>query len=353
VGAGCVRERSSVPELGVKQAMAAAKIAAKPVSIRMVFVILRSFITRCRRRTSRFIFLVRFRFVSRLVIMLDMCIASLRSNLAGMMITRALEPKIYICAILIFGLRSFCGAVEVPSGTKPDTYDRLLKKYVNAEGLVAYEKWKGSAEDRKALDDYLAQFARDGSAARGNERYASLVNAYNGFVLQWILQNYPTESIWALKSSFKGRRHRLGGANASLNDIENNMLRPEFGWRTHAVLVCAARSCPPLQQSAYTASGLDAQTARAFRNWLSRSDLNEFLIDKNEANISNIFKWFRSDFDKAGGVKAVLAKYAPAPARPMLERPDCKISYKSYNWGLNDQGPHGRNYKINIFDFLH
>jgi Protein of unknown function, DUF547 len=285
--------------------------------------------------------------------MLEMSIASLRLNLADKTIRPALKTKIYICAVLIFWLRSFCSAVEVPAGIKHDAYDRLLKKYVNAQGLVAYQKWKGSAEDLKVLNDYLAQFARSGNAAQGNERYASLVNAYNGFVLQWILQNYPIESIWALKSSFKERRHKLGGTNVSLNDIENDALRPEFGWRTHAVLVCAARSCPPLQQSAYTAGGLDAQTARAFRTWLSRSDLNEFLIDKSEANISNIFKWFRGDFDKAGGVKAVLAKYAPAPARPMLEKPECKISYKPYNWGLNDQGAHGRNYKINIFDFLH
>jgi uncharacterized protein DUF547 len=333
--------------------MAAAKIAAKPVSIRTVFIILRSSITRCRRRTSRFYFpsKVSVRFATCDYARHVHCLLAFQS--CGRDDETRLKTKIYICAILIFGLRSFCGAVEVPSGIKHDTYDRLLKKYVNAEGLVAYEKWKGSAEDRKALDDYLAQFARGGGAARGNERYASLVNAYNGFVVQWILQNYPTESIWALRSSFKERRHKLGGANVSLNDIENDMLRPEFGWRTHAVLVCAARSCPPLQQSAYTAGGLDAQTARAFRTWLSRPDLNEFLIDKNEADVSNIFKWFKGDFDKAGGVKAVLAKYAPAPARPMLEKPDCKISYKSYNWGLNDQGSHGRNYKINIFDFLH
>jgi len=277
----------------------------------------------------------------------------LPSNLASKTIRSALKTKIYICAVLVFGLRSFCSAVEVPSGIKHDAYDRLLKKYVNAEGLVAYEKWKGSTEDVKALDDYLAQFARSGTVARENERYALLINAYNGLVLQWILQNYPTESIWALKSSFKARRHNLGGANVSLNEIENDMLRPEFGWRTHAVLVCAARSCPPLQQSAYTAGGVDTQAARAFRTWLNRRDLNQFLIDKNEANVSMIFKWFKGDFDKGGGVKAVLAQYASAQARPMLEKSDCKISYKSYNWGLNDQGPHGRNYKVNIFDFLH
>jgi Protein of unknown function, DUF547 len=262
------------------------------------------------------------------------------------------HAQILLAACLII-FHPPCFAAGVPTEIKSDAYDRLLKKYVNSQGLVAYERWKGSAEDMKALDDYLTQFAAAGNAATGNERYASLVNAYNAFVLQWILQNYPTESIWALKGSFKERRHKLGGTNVSLNDIENDMLRPEFGWRTHAALVCAARSCPPLQQWAYSASGLHEQVARAYRTWLARTDLNEFFPEKNEANVSTIFKWFKGDFDKAGGAKAIMAKYAPAAARPMLERPHCKISYKPYNWGLNDQGPHGRNYKVNIFDFLH
>jgi Protein of unknown function, DUF547 len=263
-----------------------------------------------------------------------------------------MRTRIYLPVVVLFGLRSLCFAVDVPAGIKNGAYDRLLKRYVNSQGLVAYEKWKSSAEDMKALDDYLAQFAAAGNPARGNERSASLVNAYNAFTLQWILKNYPTESIWELKRSFKEKRHKLGGAIVSLDDIENDMLRPEFGWRTHAVLVCAARSCPPLEQSAYNADGLDEQVTRAYRTWLSRPDLNEFFPDKNEAAVSSIFKWFKGDFDNAGGVKAVIAKYAAASARPLLERPDSKITYKPYNWGLNDQGPHGRNYKINIFDFL-
>jgi hypothetical protein len=276
----------------------------------------------------------------------------LQRNFRGNKIRTPMRTRIYLLAILLFGLRSLCFGVDVPAGIKNGAYDRLLKRYVNSQGLVAYEKWKSSAEDMKALDDYLAQFAAARNPARGNERSASLVNAYNAFALQWILKNYPTESIWALKSSFKEKRHKLGGATLSLDDIENDMLRPEFGWRTHAVLVCAARSCPPLQQSAYNAGGLDEQVARAYRTWLSRPDLNEFFPAKNEAAVSSIFKWFKGDFEKAGGVKAVIAKYAPASARPLLQRPDCKITYKPYNWGLNDQGPHGRNYKINIFDFL-
>jgi Protein of unknown function, DUF547 len=241
----------------------------------------------------------------------------------------------------------------VPAGINNEAYNRLLKKYVNDQGLVVYEKWKANAEDMKAMNDYVAQFAKTG-AASGKEKFASYINAYNALVLQWILQNYPTESIWALKDSFKAPRHKVGGETISLNDIENNVLRPEFSYRTHAVLVCAARSCPPLQQSAYTADQLDEQVAKAYRTWLARPDLNEFFPDKNEANVSSIFKWFRKDFDSVGGGKAVMAKYAPAAARSLLERPDCKLTYKSYNWGLNDQGPHGRHYsKTNlIFDFL-
>jgi hypothetical protein len=262
-----------------------------------------------------------------------------------------MKTKSLLLAFLI-ALPAVCHAVDVPSGIKHDAYDRLLKKYVNGQGLVAYQQWKSSAEDMAALDTYLAQFATSGNAAGGNERHASLINAYNAFVLRWILQNYPTESIWALKSSFKEKRHKLGGTMVSLNDIENDMLRPEFGYRTHGVLVCAARSCPPLQQSAYSANGLDEQAARAYRAWLARTDLNEFWSDKNEANVSMIFKWFKGDFEKSGGAKAVMAKYAPASAKSLLEKSDCKISYKTYNWGLNDQGAHGRNYKMSVFDYF-
>ncbi len=267
--------------------------------------------------------------------------------------SRKIHAQIVLAVVLIAFHPPGLAANNVPSGIKHDGYDRLLKKYVNSQGLVAYEKWKGNAEDMKALDDYVAQFAPAGNAARGNERYASLINAYNAFVLQWIVQNYPTESIWALKGSFKEKRYKLGGEMVSLNDIENGNLRPEFGYRTHAVLVCAARSCPPLQQSAYRADQIDEQVGRAYRNWLARPDLNEFMIDKNEASISSIFKWFKGDFEKSGGTKAIIAKYAPAQAKELLEKPDCKITYKTYNWGLNDQGPHGRNYKISVFDFLH
>jgi hypothetical protein len=234
--------------------------------------------------------------------------------------------------------------VNVPSAIDHGTYDRLLKKYVDERGLVAYQAWKNSSEDYAALKNYLAQFAPRGTPAEGNEKIASLINAYNAFVLEWILQKYPTESIQSFKDSFSGKRYSVGGQTVSLDDIEQGTLRPEYSYRTHSVLVCAARSCPPLQRSAYSAANLEQQDDHAYQVWLGRGDLNEFKPNENKVEISNIFKWFKSDFDKAGGVPKILARYGPESDRQFLSGTGYRIDIKAYNWGLNDQGEHGRHY---------
>ena len=203
--------------------------------------------------------------------------------------------------------------VEVRAGIDHTECDRLLKKYVNEQGLVNYGAWKQNAADVSALDEYLNQFAAKiepgaqssgvaGNSAQGNEKAASLVNAYNAFVLQWILSNYPTESIWQLRDSFTAKRHDIAGRKVALDDIEHGTLRPLIGYRAHAVLVCAARSCPPLQRFAYTADKFDEEDDQAYRAWLAHEDLNKFSPESKKVEISGLFKWFKQDFDKAGGV---------------------------------------------------
>ena len=245
-------------------------------------------------------------------------------------------------------------AVAVPAGIHHEAWDALLKKYVNEKGLVAYEKWKASDADKKALDDYLAQFSPAGTPAKGDELAASAINAYNAFAIRWILENYPTESIQALDKSFARKAHLVGGQKIALDDLEHGTLRPLIGYRAHAALVCCARSCPPLQRTAYTAAGLNTQIDTAYGTWLTRADLNHFSPDKNTAEISSIFKWFKEDFENAGGVPKILGLYGPAAARAFLAKGGYKIDYLPYRWGLNDQGSHGENYsKANlIFDAL-
>jgi hypothetical protein len=183
--------------------------------------------------------------------------------------------------------------------------------------------------------------------ATGNDAAASLINLYNATTIRRILANYPIESIMGLKDSFGAKSHNIGGRKASLDDIEHGTLRPLLGYRAHAVLVCAARSCPPLQRFAYTVPRLDEQIDTAYRSWLAREDLNRFLPSQKKVESSSIFNRFKEDFDKAAGVPKILVKYAPQQYQDFLAGGNYQISYLPYNWGLNDQGDHGKSYSSN------
>lgn len=246
--------------------------------------------------------------------------------------------------------------VKSPSGIDHSAWDGLLKKYVDDKGLVNYTAWKNSQEDMSALDAYLKQFAAKAEKpAEGNEKAASLVNAYNAIAIKTILNAYPVDSIHETGKPFEEKSWMIGGEKISLNDIENGTLRPMLKYRAHAALVCAARSCPPLQRSAYKADSFEQQDDAAFKAWLGREGLNKFMPEKNEAEISSIFKWFKGDFESSLPVPKVIERYGPPSAQKLVKGNDkFETSYLSYNWGLNDQGEHGRDYsKINlIFDKL-
>ena len=92
----------------------------------------------------------------------------------------------------------------------------------------------------------------------------------------------------------------------------------------------------------------------AYRAWLAREDLNRFSPNQQKAEISSIFNWLKDDFDKPGGVKNILVKYAPQQYHDFLAGDNYEISYLPYNWGLNDQSDHGKDYgrKQMIWDLI-
>jgi len=241
----------------------------------------------------------------------------------------------------------------VPAGIDMAPWEALLQKHVDDRGLVAYGAWKDSPADLAALDAFIAKFA-DGAArpATGDAEIAALINVYNALTIRWILQNYPTESIRELDDSWGKARWNLGGRKVSLDEIEHKNLRPLYGWKVHATIVCAARSCPPLQREAYTATNLAALTGRAYQAWLGRDDLNRFDPGAKRVAVSAIFKWFKDDFAGRGTLNQVLAEYGPTRLRDFFRRGDFAVSYMDYHWGVNDQGDRGANYKPGLFKRL-
>lgn len=234
-----------------------------------------------------------------------------------------------LLSIVLSGLVSgvtLAAPVNAPRGIDHAAYERLLQKYVNDRGLVDYKAWKANAVDLKALRDYTAQFGSDDTNADGAEKAASLINAYNALTIQWILDNYPVKSIKDTASPWGAKRHRVGNRLVSLDELEHDTLRPQIGYRVHAVLVCAAKSCPPLWNHAYAAGKLEQQLDDRMRAWLARDDLNRFLPAEKRMELSNLFAWYAKDF---ADLPAIIARYAPVKCL------DCRISYQSYSWELN------------------
>jgi uncharacterized membrane protein YdjX (TVP38/TMEM64 family) len=269
-----------------------------------------------------------------------------KRELSASRIAAALLGVLLLAPALGCGAKSGRQPVAVPAGVDHSEWNRLLQTYVNPKGLVDYARWKSTPADMESLRKYLAALAAPPSPeAVGNEKGATLVNAYNALTIAWILERYPTESIQSLPKSFTAARHRVGGRDVSLDDIEHATLRPEIGYLVHGALVCAARSCPPLAREAYRTDRFRSQLSYSMLRWLARPDLNAFEPAEHRARISSIFRWNAADFEQEkGGLRGVLSLYAPDPDRAFVVEPSAKIDYLPYNWGLNDQGLHGWSY---------
>lgn len=248
--------------------------------------------------------------------------------------------------------------VQVPQGIDHALWDQLLQKHVNERGLVDYRAWHASKEDRAKLDDYLKQFSSHSEQrAQGDERIAALINAYNAFTIDYVLDHYPTKSLRLLDDEFKGKHYRISGTLYSAEDIELETLRPLIGWKMHSVVVCAARSCPPLLNRAYFPEDWEKKMEARYKVWLSRPELNSYHPDRGwgsrgEVEISKIFSWHSVDFEGDVSVQDVLRRFGPPEHSGFLSKAAYRIKYKDYHWGLNDQSDLGKDYEHSIFKSL-
>ena len=218
-------------------------------------------------------------------------------------------------------------------------YGALLAKDVNAQGMVAYAALKSA--DGAALDAFLAKCAaaRPETFATGSERLAFWVNAYNASVLKGVVAHYPTDSVMSVPNFFKEQAYTIAGEKLSLDQIENQKIRPVFkDPRVHFALVCGAKSCPRLLNRAYTGVGLDAALDGQAHEFLADANKNRFEAQGPVARVSQIFNWYGPDFaGAAGSVAGYLKKYAPASALPLLGNPAISVQYMNYDWKLNAQ----------------
>ena len=125
----------------------------------------------------------------------------------------------------------------------------------------------------------------------------------------------------------------------TLDEIENEIIRPFGDARIHFAIVCAAHSCPPLQSWAYIGDSLDVQLDRVSRAFLADTTQNEIDPANGDVRVSQIFNWYGADFERDyGSVIAFLRRYGPVPASEWDAGEDIDIQYVTYDWLLNSQG---------------
>ncbi len=208
-----------------------------------------------------------------------------------------------------------------------DVFDKLLKKNVSARGKVNYNNLK--AEEAK-LDGYLKALDANPPASgwSKSKKMAYWINAYNAATIKLILKNYPVSSITKLHGG-KPWDHKwipLGGKTYTLNNIENDILRPVYkDARIHFAVNCAAKSCPPLLNRAWTEGNLNSYLEKQTKAFIN--DPSQNTISADAVEISKIFEWYSADF---GNIITYLNKYSNVKIKP-----GAKVTYKDYNWSLN------------------
>ncbi|MBD3319802.1 MAG: DUF547 domain-containing protein [Chitinivibrionales bacterium] len=231
--------------------------------------------------------------------------------------------------------------------------DTLMNTYVSADrGLVNYEAlWKNPL--LKELVDSIAAF--DLSIVQSpRDSLAYWINSYNILVI-YHLQNYGLTPQPQHNFKLFSQEIAVSGIYMTLDKLEkgeNPSYIKKFNEpRTHFALVCAALSCPPLINRAYTGDSLYAMLDRNTFKFINNNEFNMINQSTGSVRVSMLFNWYASDFEgfvrdtlsatglsrKAGGtVKDFIASYLDNESLKKTVL-DATLEFAPYDWTVNNQ----------------
>lgn len=215
-------------------------------------------------------------------------------------------------------------------------YDLILKKYVSF-GFVDYKGLKTEQNLKTYLDSLSAVSESEYNGFTKEQKLSYLINAYNAFTIQLILENYPIKSIRKIGilplAPWKKEFFTLLGDKRSLGWIEHDKLRKDFEEpRIHFAIVCASIGCPILLSEAYTPEKLENQFKFAQTQFFNDSAKNRYDKEKNTLYLSPIFDWFKEDFTK----KSTLIEFVQPFIKVNIPA-NANIKYTEYDWNLNEK----------------
>lgn len=226
---------------------------------------------------------------------------------------------------------------------------KILKQYVVQKGPESVVDYKGLRLNKAALHSFTKKLSTVEEATYASwsepERLAFLINAYNAFTLQLIVEENPQRSIKDIGGLFsnpwKMKFFQLLGEKRNLDWIEHEKIRKSFQEpRIHFAVNCASKGCPALRAEPFVSDRLDAQLEDATKLFLHNPKRNFFDAKNKTFFVSKIFDWYGDDFRKAGRtLEDFLLQHMPLSEaeRGAIKAGDVKITFLDYDWTLNEK----------------
>jgi len=230
--------------------------------------------------------------------------------------------------IVLFGM--FSAAIPAQTAAFFSNADAFLKSNVSSSGGVYYASIKANPASLNKMVDQVAKFPF--KSADKNTQKAFLINAYNILCIKNVVDNYPITKPTNVPGFFDKTKFNVGGMSLTLSDIENKKIRPVYkDSRTHFVLVCAAKSCPPIANYAFTPSKLESQIQARTKLAMNSKSFIKVNNEAKKVSISQIFEWYKPDFTaEAKNFLTYINKYRSTPIPS-----NYKVGFYPYNWALN------------------
>ena len=239
-------------------------------------------------------------------------------------------------------------------------FDQILDVSVR-DGLVYYRALKA---ERGRLDRYIASLnvpSATYDAWTADRKMAFWVNAYNAFVLETVVSNYPirgtssaypASSIRQVPGAFERTKHRAAGRSVTLDEIEKTIL-PEFKEpRLYLALGRGAIGSGRLRSEAYTGERLIGQLADVQKEFVNEDHM--FSIDRlaNQMNVTPILSWREQEFVAVydQGASGLMAQRSPIERaiiafvtphllpleKELVQQNQFSVKFRQFDWALND-----------------
>lgn len=236
---------------------------------------------------------------------------------------------------------SYSDAYEssLPEGLLP------IDRFIHKSGFVDYDEVLRNPD---IIEHNLALIRS--ADIRGYDRRELLAfhtNAYNITCLSAVAAKLKGDPLWSGNTSkfrrymfFMSAKYTIAGVKNDLHAYENKVIRPSCGFSpsVHVLLNCGSIGCPRLQPRLLSRDNVDEVVAQLAQRWVD--DHGAAIIVRSDSSgavvrLSEIFKWYASDFEGSGGWLRFVRKYSRNAKWGDIDAKTAKVEWTPYDWRVH------------------